>query len=163
MDRISAVDPLCPPGQAAAGQVGQLRRDVEAVRLNPVAPVPRPLLQSLHQVAAGAADVQEGAVPVDGVGDQAAGALPGGAVVAAAARLAPGSIFGEIRRRDDRRDLSVPAHFIDLCRLQCCFQPGKQRVGPVLRLFDRPLCHCCSSATPCSSWTAASLANSNRS
>ena len=63
---VAGVDPAGPAGQPAAGEVGQLRRYVESIRLDPAASHGDPSVDRLHEEPVGTPHVKEGAVPVNG-------------------------------------------------------------------------------------------------
>ena len=108
------------------------------VGLDAVPALGRPSLNRLHQVAVGAAYVEERAVPLDGVTYQAPRIGPL-TLVAASPRLTPRRIRGEIGRRYDLADLAVPLCFVDLSGLQRRLRALDQRVSPVLYGLDRLL------------------------
>ena len=58
------------------GQVGELGADVNAVGLDRVTVGRSPPLDVFHEQAVGTADVQEGAVAIDGIADHTSGVLP---------------------------------------------------------------------------------------
>ena len=113
-ERVPDVDPVRPLGEPTAREIGELRREVEAVRLDRER---RPARKALHEIAVRAADVEERPVPVDRVRDVAAGALP----VLLGSRLAglpPRRLRGEIRRDDELLRSAMPAVLVDLAALQ---------------------------------------------
>ncbi len=126
VDRIPDEDALRPPWQAAARQVGQFGGNVQTVWLDDLPTVPAPAYKALHQVATGAADVQEGPIPIDRFGDQAARDRPG-SIVATIAGLGARVIAGQIGRDDHSGNFSIPLRLVDLPRherhLQA-LQPG---------------------------------------
>src|SRR5439155_26473301 len=113
----------------------ELRGNVQAEWLDAMSGVAGPALHALHQVSAGATDVEEPAVAVDGVGDERAGARPM-RLVATLTGLAARVIRGEILRRDDRGDGAVPPVLIDPPRRQIRLGALEQIVRAVFAQRD---------------------------
>ena len=104
---VPCIDPVGPASQPVPGEVGQLRRDIEAVRLDAEPALSRPSLYALHQIAVGATDVQKGAIPLYCVAYETSGVGPF-TLITTPPGLAPWRIGGQISGRDDCVNPAVP-------------------------------------------------------
>ena len=136
-ERVAHPDPVRPRRQSPSCEVGQLGSDLQAVRLDVVRRPPR---QALHQVPAGAADVEERPVTVDRVGDVRARVLPVPRRPTLAGLL-PRRGRGKIGRHEERSHLLVPAVFVELAPLEPPIDLGQLTPRVVLQVRERVLGH----------------------
>src|SRR6266480_4751353 len=111
VQRVAGPDPVSPVRQPAAGQLGEFRRQVEAVRFQRDPVLGGPPVHRLHQVPAGAAHVEKRAGTVHSGQYVPAGGFPAD-VVAGVAGLRPRVVTGQVVRYDDSLDGLEPARVV---------------------------------------------------
>src|SRR2546428_2365599 len=128
--RVADEDPVGPVREPRMRERRELGDDVEPVRLDPDPLRRAPLDERLHEQTVRAADVEERAVAIDGLGDDPAGMHPGRGVAGETGlRLGRGS--AQVRGPDDVGDARVPVRLVDLPTVQCLIDLGDERAGAI--------------------------------
>src|SRR5439155_22522143 len=126
-ERVPDEDPVRPLRQALSRELGDGRREIEPVRLDPVG---GPVDDALEQVPVRAPDVEEAAVAVDRFCDRPAAGLPA-CLVTAEPRLRARRVALEVGGVEDRRHAGKPGVVVDLAslaRLSQCRGASSPRV-----------------------------------